>query len=186
MQTLPVDRQKKLAPPVGSARSARRALAAAFASFTQTAGALETTYTKLQAEVGRLRHELENKNRSLAQSLEENQRMRTYLARIVEGLPCGVLVFDSGMNLRMINPAASRLLNAGSEDSPSPEASVPRLLGSLLAALPKEEFSHEQEWVVEGPQGERTMGVTRACFQCERVGRRLHSHPARPDGGQAT
>ena len=116
MQTLPVDRQKKPAPPVGSARSTRRALAAAFASFTQTAGALETTYTKLQAEVGRLRHELENKNRSLAQSLEENQRMRTYLARIVEGLPCGVLVFDRGMNLRMINPAASRLLDAGSEE----------------------------------------------------------------------
>ena len=170
MQTLPVDRQKKFAPPVGSARSARRALAAAFASFTQTAGALETTYTKLQAEVSRLRHELENKNRSLAQSLEENQRMRTYLARIVEGLPCGVLVFDSEMNLRMINPAASRLLNAGSEDFPASEASVPRLLGSLLAALPKKEFSHEQEWVVEGSQGERTMGVTRACFQARGSG----------------
>jgi signal transduction histidine kinase len=165
MQTLPVDRQKKLSPPNASARSARRALAAAFASFTQTAGALETTYTKLQAEVGRLRHELENKNRSLAQSLEENQRMRAYLARIVEGLPCGVLVFDSAKNLRMINPAASRLLDAGGEDSSSPEAAVPRLLGSLLAALPQEEFNHEQEWVVEGSQAPRTMGVTRACFQ---------------------
>jgi signal transduction histidine kinase len=170
MQTLPVDRQKTLAPPVGSARSARRALAAAFAAFTQTAGALETTYTKLQAEVGRLRHELENKNRSLAHSLEENQRMRTYLARIVEGLPCGVLVFDSGMNLRMINPAASRLLNAGSEDVPAPEAAVPRLLGSLLAALPKEDFGHEQEWVVQGPQGEWTLAVTRACFQTQGSG----------------
>jgi signal transduction histidine kinase len=170
MQTLPVDRQKKFTPPVGSTRSARRALAAAFASFSQTAGALETTYTKLQAEVGRLRHELENKNCSLAQSLEENQRMRTYLARIVEGLPCGVLVFDSEMNLRMINPAASRLLKAGSEDFPSPEASVPHLMGSLLAALPKEDFSHEQEWVMQGPQGERTMGVTRACIQAQRSG----------------
>ncbi|HMD85487.1 MAG TPA: ATP-binding protein [Terriglobia bacterium] len=170
MQTLPVDRQKKLAPPVGSARSARRALAAAFASFTQTAGALETTYTKLQAEVGRLRYELENKNRSLAQSLEENQRMRNYLASIVEGLPCGVLVFDSGMNLRMINPAASRLLNTGSEEPSSPDASVPRLLGPLLAALPKEEFSHEQEWVVEGPQAERTIGVTRACIRAKGSG----------------
>jgi signal transduction histidine kinase len=170
MQTLPVDRQKKLAPQGGSAHSARRALAAAFASFTQTAGALETTYTKLQAEVGRLRHELENKNRRLAQSLEENQRMRTYLARIVEGLPCGVLVFDREMNLRMINPAASRLLNPGDEDSSSPEASVPRLLGSLLAALPKEEFSHEEAWVVAGRQGERTMGVTRACIRAKGSG----------------
>src|SRR5208283_3943812 len=132
--------------------------------------ALETTYAKLQAEVGRLRHELESKNRSLTQSLEENQRMRTYLARIVEGLPCGVLVFDSGMNLRLMNPAASRLLDAGGEEFPAPEASVPRLLGSLLAALPKKEFSHEQEWVVEGSQGERTMGVTRACFQARGSG----------------
>src|SRR5208282_5238107 len=154
----------------GSVRSTRRALAAAFASFTQTAGALETTYTKLQTEVGRLRHELEDKNRSLAQSLEKNRRMRTYLASIVEGLPCGVLVFDSEMSLRMINPAASRLLNGGGEDFPAPEASVPRLLGSLLAALPKKEFSHEQEWVVEGSQGERTMGVTRACFQARGSG----------------
>jgi two-component system sensor histidine kinase FlrB len=170
MQTLPVDRQKKVAPPVGSVRTARRALAAAFASFTQTAGALESTYTKLHAEVGRLRHELEDKNRSLAQSLEENQRMRTYLARIVEGLPCGVMVFDSGMNLRMINPAANRLLNPGSEGSSSPEISVPCLLGSLLAALPKEEFSHEQEWVVEGTQAQRTVGVTRASIQAKGSG----------------
>ncbi len=167
MQTLPVDRQKKLAPPVGSTRSARRALAAAFASFTQTAGALETTYTKLQTEVGRLRHELESKNRSLAHSLEENQRMRTYLAKILEGLPCGVLVFDGAKNLRMINPAASRLLNGDSEESSSLETSIPRLLGPLLAALPREDFSHEQEWVVEGG---RTLGVTRACFQARESG----------------
>ncbi|MFZ0964229.1 MAG: ATP-binding protein [Terriglobia bacterium] len=162
MQSLPVDRQKEVASPTGSTRTARRALAAAFASFTQTAGALESTYTKLQAEVGRLRHELEDKNRSLAHSLEENQQMRTYLARIVEGLPCGVLVFGRGMELRMINPAASRLLDAGSQDASSPQISVPRLLGSLLEALPAEDFSHEQEWVVEGAQSQRTLGVTRA------------------------
>ncbi len=170
MQTLPVDRQKKLAPPAGSARSARRALATAFASFTQTAGALETTYTKLQAEVGRLRHELEDKNRSLAQSLEENQRMRAYLAAIVEGLPCGVLVFDGGMKLRVINPEATRLLHSGGDDASPSEAAIPRLLGRLLAAIPKEDFRDEQEWIVEGPQGERTLGVTRACFQARGSG----------------
>ncbi|MGO8819479.1 MAG: sensor histidine kinase [Terriglobia bacterium] len=165
MQTLPSDRQKKLDPPDKHPRSTRSALAAAFASFNQTAGALETTYSNLQAQVGRLRIELENKNRSLAQSLEENQRMRAYLAKIVEGLPCGVLVFDSAMNLRMLNPAAGRLLDAGSEDTPSPHASLPRLLGSLLAALPRDESNREQEWVVDGSGGERTVGVTRACFR---------------------
>jgi two-component system sensor histidine kinase FlrB len=162
MQSLPVDRQKKLAPPAGSARATRRSLAAAFASFRQTAGALETTYAKLQAELARLRHELEDKNRSLARSLEENQRMRAYLGRILEGLPCGVLVFDSSMNLRMINPAARRLLIAGGEDPPSPGAAVPRLLGTLLAGLPEEDFSREEEWIVKGSEGERTIGVTRA------------------------
>ncbi len=170
MQTLPVDRQKKLIRAAGSSRLERRALAAAFASFTQTAGALETTYTKLQAEVSRLRSELENKNHSLAQSLEENQRMRTYLASIVEGLPCGVLVFDREMNLRMINPAASRLLNGGSEEFSSPGASVPRLLGPLLAALPQEHSSQEQEWVLEGHEAKRAIGVTRAFIQTKGSG----------------
>jgi two-component system sensor histidine kinase FlrB len=170
MQTLPVDRQKTLAPLPGPTPSARRALAAAFASFNQTAGALESTYTKLQAEVGRLRHELEDKNRSLAQSLEENQRMRTYLARIVEGLPCGVVVFDAGMKLRMINPAASHLLSAENEKSSTPPTAIPQLLGPLLAELPKEDFSHEQEWVVEGSQRERTLGVTRVWFQTGELG----------------
>jgi signal transduction histidine kinase len=70
----------------------------------------------------------------------------------------------------MINPAAGRLLHTGSEDGPSPEASVPRLLGSLLAALPQEEFSDEQEWVVDNPSGEQIIGVTRACFQATGAG----------------
>jgi two-component system, sensor histidine kinase FlrB len=170
MQTLPLDRQKTPAPAVAAARSTQFALEAAFASFTETAGALETTYTKLQAEVGRLRHELENKNRSLAKSLEENQRMRAHLARILEGLPCGVLVFDSETNLQMINPAASRLLRSGGEDLLSPEAAVPRMLGSLLASLPHEEFRHEEEWVVQGAEGERAIGVTRARVQAAESG----------------
>jgi len=170
MQSLPVDRQKRLTPGAGSARSARRELAAAFASFTQTAGALETTYTKLQAEVGRLRHELETRNRSLAESLEENQRIRTYLGKILESLPCGVLVFDLRLNLRMINPEARRLLADEGEALSCPESAVPRLLGPLLAELPKEDFSHEQEWVVQSPGGERAVGVTRAHFAAQGSG----------------
>jgi len=125
----------------------------------RTAGALETSYARLQAEVGRLRHELENKNRRLAQSLEENQRMRAYLGKILEGLPCGVLVFDTARKLQMINPAARHLLAEGAS-SPADEASVPHRLGTLLAGLHREDFAHEQEWTVKGGQGEQTLGVT--------------------------
>ena len=159
MQSLPIDRQKRHMALRGSDRTDRRSLAAAFAAFTQTAGSLEATYAKLQAELGRLRRELERKNRSLAQSLDENERMRTYLARIVEGMPCGVLVFDSEMKLRMINPAARRLL--GADCGETTENTFPRLMGKVLDTLPQYDFRGEQEWSIGEPAGERAIGVTR-------------------------
>jgi two-component system sensor histidine kinase FlrB len=87
-----------------------RALARAFASFTETAGSLERSYSHLQAEVTRLRQELEASNRDLSQSLEENQRIRLQLNRILEALPCGVLVAASEGTLTMANPEARRLI----------------------------------------------------------------------------
>jgi two-component system sensor histidine kinase FlrB len=159
MQSLPIDRQEKLIRAPDSLTGQQ--LAAAFASFLQTAGVLETSYRKLQAEVGRLRHELENKNRSLAQSLEENRRMRAYLGSIVESLPCGVLVLDAKRQLRVINPAARALLMGGAS-SPVTEAEVARLLEPLLAGLHAENLAGEQEWTVKGAEGERTLGVARA------------------------
>ena len=165
MQSLPNGRQEKLAPQKRSTQSTRQALATAFASFTQTAGALETTYVKLQTVVERLRHELETKNRSLALSLEENKRMRSYLSGIVESLPCGVLVFDRAMKPRMINPAASRLLSPIGDGPSISESSTLQLVEPLLSALPQEVFSHEQEWGVKGSQGERTLAVTRTRLQ---------------------
>jgi len=85
-------------------------LSRAFASFTHAAGSLERSYAKLQLEVIRLRHELEETNRDLAHSLEQNRRMRDYLNRILEGLPCGVLVVDGAGRVRLANPEAHRLL----------------------------------------------------------------------------
>jgi signal transduction histidine kinase len=165
MQTLPANRQKQLFSPGLHSRSTRRSLAAAFATFSQTAGALESTYAKLQAEVGRLRHELEDKNRSLAQSLEENQRMRTYLAKILEGLPCGVAVFDGEMALRLMNPAATHLLDLGRDGHALSRTSIQQILGPLLKSIPPSDPAREMEWVVQGSAGERMLGVTRALFR---------------------
>jgi two-component system sensor histidine kinase FlrB len=92
-------------------------LTRAFASFTQAAASLERSYVQLQAEVGRLRHELEDTNRDLASSLEENHRMRQHLNRILQGLPCGVLVTDAAGQVSLANPETRRLLGKAWESA---------------------------------------------------------------------
>src|SRR5580658_10599547 len=82
--------------PRDLARDPEHPLARAFASFTEAAGSLERTYGQLQGEVAHLRQELEVTNRDLASSLEENHRIRERLRRILEGLPCGVMVIEAG------------------------------------------------------------------------------------------
>jgi signal transduction histidine kinase len=52
------------------------ALALAFESFSSVADSLESSYGSLQAELSRLRSELECKNRELARTQSENERMR--------------------------------------------------------------------------------------------------------------
>ena len=86
-------------------------LARAFASFTEAAGSLERSYAQLQAQVVHLRQELEVTNRDLAKSLEENRRIRERQRRILEGLPCGVLVMEAGGEAAILNPEGERLLD---------------------------------------------------------------------------
>src|ERR1051325_2558598 len=72
--------------------SGRQILGQAFASFNEVADSLERSYAQLQNEVERLRRELESSNRNLSRCLEDNQTMRRHLDRILNALPCGVLV----------------------------------------------------------------------------------------------
>lgn len=95
-----------------------RSLTQAFASFTEAASSLEHAYMQLQSEVARLRHELEDTNRDLAASLEENHRMRQHLNRILQGLPCGVLVTEAGGQVSLANPETRRLLGTAGESAP--------------------------------------------------------------------
>jgi two-component system sensor histidine kinase FlrB len=87
----------------------------AFHSFAEAADSLERSYGMLHSEVARLRGELERSNAGLAKSLEQNRRMREHLDRIVEGLPCGVLVVKSDGAISLVNPEGERLLSATSE-----------------------------------------------------------------------
>jgi two-component system sensor histidine kinase FlrB len=99
------------------ARDPEHPLARAFASFTEAAGSLERTYGQLQGQVAHLRQELEGTNRDLATSLNENHRIRERLRRIVEGLPCGVLVVEAGSRISTLNPEAARLVGGSFESA---------------------------------------------------------------------
>ena len=125
-----------------------RTLTRAFASFTEAAASLERSYVQLQAEVGRLRHELEDTNRDLASSLEENHRMRQHLNRILQGLPCGVLVTEADGQVSLANPEAERLLGTAWESA------LPAWIRELLdrtqgdrSELEYRRGSPEAEWI---------------------------------------
>lgn len=110
--------------PSWPAGDEKRSLSRAFAGFAAAAVSLERSYTQLQAEVARLRHELEDRNRRLRESLEENRGMRRHLNQILDGLPCGVLELEAGGKISLANPEARRLLGAlrGRAAQPDPEA----------------------------------------------------------------
>jgi two-component system, sensor histidine kinase FlrB len=109
---------------IGRQRSNLRAddeqfLLRAFRSFSEAAASLERSYGSLQLEVGRLRQELEASRAGLERSLEENRRIRARLDRILESLPCGVLVVSGKGEITDLNPEASRLLGLPARDSSS-------------------------------------------------------------------
>ena len=103
--------------PRDPARDPEHPLARAFASFTEAAGSLERTYGQLQGQVAHLRQELEVTNRDLAASVEENRRIRERQRRILEGLPCGVLVIEAGARISALNPETARLLGGSFESA---------------------------------------------------------------------
>src|SRR5215470_2569085 len=141
---------------------AQENLTRAFLTFTQAAGSLERSYTQLQAEVTRLHGELQKTNSELERSLEENARMRVYLARVLESLPCGVLVLSQDGKTQVINPEARRLLHVPASGPCSGAAGMSPYLEKLIAEAPANSFYSEQEWVVPGTSGNRYIGILRA------------------------
>ncbi len=110
---------------LGETISPEQFLSQAFASFTQAADSLEVCYRQLQSEVARLREQLEQRNRELADSFAQNQRMREFLERILDTLPCGVLVLTDDYRCQKINAEAQRILGGAESEK----------LAQLLAAF---------------------------------------------------
>src|SRR5471032_1164547 len=99
MPNLPTTRQSMRSATTDTSErnqiAAQEHLARAFLTFTRAAGSLEKSYLQLQTEVARLHQELHTANSELELSLEENARVRTYLSKVLENLPCGVLVVNA-------------------------------------------------------------------------------------------
>jgi two-component system sensor histidine kinase FlrB len=108
----------------------------AFRSFAEAAGSLEHSYGMLRAEVEQLRRELETSHADLAQSVEDNRSMRAYLDRILEGLPCGVIVVSGDDRISRMNPEALRLLAMNQNaDGTLPLTSFANLPGAIRQLL---------------------------------------------------
>jgi two-component system sensor histidine kinase FlrB len=132
-------------------------LAQAFATFSQAADSLERCYRQLQAEVERLRRELDGSNQQLAGSRAENRQMRRHWRRVLEALPCGVMVVDAGGECRSQNPEAQRLL---AEPGVTAGQVLPPPLLATFAALGDGE---EREWQLESVTGSpRWLALRRA------------------------
>ncbi|MGH9499680.1 MAG: ATP-binding protein [Terriglobales bacterium] len=118
-------------------------LAQAFADFGRVAASLEHSYSRLQAEVGRLRAELEASRRDLAHSLEENRRMRQHFHEQRESLRRRQALAEMSAVLahEIRNPLGSLELFAG------------LLADAGLAPEPR-------EWVEHLQAGLRTLAAT--------------------------
>jgi len=140
--------------------SAQRSLSRAFETFQTAARSLEKSYGHLQREVLRLRFELEHTSRDLRASLEENARMRTHLARVLEGLPIGVVVTDSEGRILTANPEARRLLEpwAGQVGA----TAINSIFSELLCGARETPQSRhgEHELSIQPDSASRTIGVS--------------------------
>jgi len=150
-------------PPTRERRAMESGLAQAFLTFTQAAGSLEKSYTLLQSEVERLRGELERANAELDRSLEENTRMRAYLAQVLENLPCGVVVTGgAGQSVQFMNPLARRFLQIPPDWNEEAGAAEPELLARLKGEAVAESAPSEIEWTERRKDANRYIGISRA------------------------
>jgi PAS domain S-box-containing protein len=107
----------------------------AFEMFTQASSSLETAFQELQARTRRLSEKLAAKNRELKKSLREKDEVQNYLARILESLPCGVLVLDEAGKVTLCNPTATRILGCTKESKAKKSKRRAGAIHSYLSAF---------------------------------------------------
>jgi len=128
-------------------------LADAFTAFIGAANRLEGSHRKLHDEVAELRRQLEERNRALASSVAETERMRIALRQILDALPCGVAVFDmQSEEIVLLNPEARRLLDITQQAGWS---NLPGWFQTAVKAVRSESWEHRHEQEVLADQDGR-------------------------------
>ncbi len=150
-------------------------LAEAFNAFMATADRMEASYGQLQGEVARLRRELEERNAALTKSLAENKNIRTALKRILDALPCGVVVIDANDGIVLVNPEAARLLGAQA-DAASLLQQFPAHIQLLLKSAISRDDEHEV--TVDAEKATRWLSIRRTALHIEPA----HDSDLGPDG----
>jgi PAS domain S-box-containing protein len=120
------------------------ALINAFRYFNETATTLSASYQRLEARLGDLGRELEEKDRQLYSRLRELDRVTRYLNSLVESLSTGVLAIDLEGNITIINKAASDLIGV------SPEEAIGQFYRTLIPQDPT--VSGALKTLIEGPE----------------------------------
>jgi len=86
-------------------------------SFNASTARLRQAYARLQEKVEKLNIELEETNRSLSKSLEEQERLSNYLTNILESLSSGVLAVDMDGMITLFNRGAEVITGVAMEDA---------------------------------------------------------------------
>jgi len=78
-------------------------------SFNRSAAGLQEAYTALQEKFDKLNLQLEEANRDLKKSLDEQERLSNYLTNMLESLSSGVLVIDNDGLITLFNRGAETI-----------------------------------------------------------------------------
>ena len=135
-------------------------LTEAFSAFISASASLELSYRELQAEVAELSLALSERNQALSESLSENRSMGLTLQRILDAIPCGVLVTNGDGEIRLANPEAARLLALSAAQMPD-LSSIQAQTGLDLTAVQEIAAEGEQELCFESSAGRHWMAVRR-------------------------
>ncbi len=145
-------------------------MAQAFSDFISASASLELSYRDLQSEVAELSLALLERNQALDESLSENRAIGFTLERILEAMPCGVLVVNDAGTVRLTNPEAARLLALSAAQMPTLHAIHSEIgLDLYRNSLDPFKDEEEQELSFESSEGRHWIAVRRVYLSAPAV-----------------